>query len=148
MPGPRRSLVMRHMYGSLVTALRPPDRRRSSVHRCAAARIDRTNQDESRKRRGPDCNARGRSLALDLLHNTLTFACRRLRVPPTHHSTSVLRAQTDRRGRSMRRFARPGLMVVLAALLMALTVPMAHAAQPTMQRFFVDNQYDAELSAQ
>ena len=38
-PGPRRSLVMRHMSGSLVTALRPPDRRRSSVHRCAAARI-------------------------------------------------------------------------------------------------------------
>jgi hypothetical protein len=39
-PGPRRSLVMRHMSGSLLTALRPPDRRRSSVHRCAAARIE------------------------------------------------------------------------------------------------------------
>jgi hypothetical protein len=28
------------MSGSLLTALRPPDRRRSSVHRCAAARIE------------------------------------------------------------------------------------------------------------
>ena len=51
--GPWRSLVMRHMSESVMAALRTSDRRRSVVHRCAAAWLNRTNHNKSRERRGP-----------------------------------------------------------------------------------------------
>jgi hypothetical protein len=44
---------MRHMSGSLLTPLWPPDRCRSMFTAAAPRRLNRTNRDESRERRGP-----------------------------------------------------------------------------------------------
>jgi drug/metabolite transporter (DMT)-like permease len=39
-PGPRRSLVVRHMSGSLLMTLRPLTGAEAGVHRCAAVRSE------------------------------------------------------------------------------------------------------------
>jgi hypothetical protein len=68
-PGLRRSLVVRHMSGSLLTALRTPDRAEAVFTAARQRGLNRTNHDESRERRAPGSGLnRGLVVTEALLH--------------------------------------------------------------------------------